>query len=213
MGQVEKQFIPENKIVDIDAFDALPKIGFAGPPSSGKGTAADLLSSRYGFAQATFSQGIRDHLLYMHGIQPPYPRDLTKETGIRMIEAFGKLALYRTALKKTLYDFGHNPQLRGVVIDGFRWPQEGRAISELPNSYIIWIEADQELRKKRLFERARSGDLTPENFYEVDKMEVEWVEPNRQFTQATVINNGDIASFQSQIGELVEARFGLRPVV
>lgn len=212
MIELEKQFIPLDNIVDIEAFDALPKIGFAGPPSSGKGTAADLLSSRYGFTQATFSQGIRDHLLYMHGVEPPYTRDLTKETGIRMIDAFGKLALYRTAIKKTLYDFGQDSSLKGVVIDGFRWPQEGRAISELSNSFIIWIDADQELRKRRLLERARPGDLTHDNFYEVDRMEVEWVEVNRQFVSATITNNGDLESFQSQICQLVEARFGIQPI-
>lgn len=210
MNRAESQFIPLGEVADIEAFDALPKIGFAGPPSSGKGTAANFLSSNYNFTQATFSQGIRNHLEFMHGAMPPYTRELLKNTGLRMIDAFGPLALLRSAFKQTLYDFAQNPSLQGIVIDGFRWPQEGYAISQLPNSFIIWIEADQELRKQRLFERARPGDLTEADFYDTDKREIDWVEPIRKYASTTVVNDGDIASFQTEIEKLIETRFGLR---
>lgn len=213
MSAIERHIIPIDEVIDTEAFDALPKIGFAGPPSSGKGTAADFLSQTYNFTQTTFSRGIRDHLEYMHGILPPYQRDLLKNTGLKMIDAFGPLVNARNAIKYTMYAYAHNPSLQGVVIDGFRWPQEGIAISELPNSYIIWVEADQELRKQRLFERGRPGDLTESDFYETDRMEIEWVEPLRRFASATVINNGDIKSFHSQISSLVEARFGVKPML
>lgn len=210
MNNAERHIIPLSEVVDMEAFDALPKIGFAGPPSSGKGTAAEFLSSNYGFAKATFSQGIRNHAQFMHGIEPPYPRELLKETGLRMIDAFGPLALLRNAVKRTMYDFAQNPSLQGIVLDGFRWPQEGYAISQLPNSLIIWIEANQETRKQRLFERGRPGDMTEADFYETDKMEIDWVEPIRRFSLATIVNDGDIESFQAQITELMEERFNLK---
>lgn len=212
MDRTERYLIPLNEIIDIEAFDALPKIGFAGPPSSGKGTAADFLSQHYGFTQATFSRGIRDHLEFIHGIKPPHERPLLKATGLKMIDAFGPLFNVRNAIKYTMRDFSSNPSLQGVVIDGFRWPQEGHAISQLPNSYIIWVDADQELRKQRLFERGRPGDLTEADFYETDKMEIEWVEPIRRFASATVLNEGNTQSFHEEIASLVETRFGLKPI-
>lgn len=211
MNSVESRFIPLNEIVDIEAFDALPKIGFAGPPSSGKGTAADFLSKTYNLTQATFSQGIKDHLQLTHGVEPPYPRELLKNTGLRLIDAFGPLTLVKSAMKRTMFEFAHNPTLQGVVIDGFRWPQEGQAISQMPNSYIIWVEASQESRKQRLFARGRPGDMTEADFYETDKMEIDWVEPIRRFASETVVNEGDIESFHRQVANIVEAKFGLKP--
>lgn len=211
MNSAEKGLIPLTEIVDSEAFDALPKIGFAGPPSSGKGTAADFLSKRYNLAQATFSQGIRNHLKFVHGIEEPYPRDLLKNTGLGLIDAFGPLALVKMAMKRTMLEFSHNPTLQGIVIDGFRWPQEGEAISQMPNSYIIWVEAPQEIRKERLFARSRPGDMTQTDFYTTDKMETDWVEPIRKFASETVTNEGDVESFHQKLAQIVEVKLGLNP--
>ena len=52
--------------------------------------------------------------------------------------------------------------------------------------------------------------MTEADFYETDKMEIDWVEPIRRFSLATIVNAGDIESFQAQITELMEERFNLK---
>ena len=212
MNSIETGFITPDQIIDPEQFDAMPKISFIGPPSSGKGTASELVKSRYNFAHTTFSRGIRDHLEYLHGIPQPHSRELLKPTGIQMVEKFGPLVNLRNAMKYLMYDLSQDPQIQGFAIDGFRWPQEGEAISQLKNSVIVWVESDQEVRKQRLLERARPGDLTEIDFYETDNMEIEWTNPLKQFASATITNNGDLAALESQVKSLIEARFNLEPL-
>ena len=211
MSLTETGFVPVEEIIDEEAFNKMPKISFIGPPSSGKGTAAEIVSRKYNLASTTFSRGIRDHLEYLHGIPQPHSRDLLRPTSSRMQNEFGALAHLTNAMKYLKFELAKHPDIQGFAIDGFRWPQEGYAISQMPNSLVVWMEADQEVRKQRLLERARPGDLTEDTFYDTDNMEIEWTRPLKEFGSVTIINNGNMNDLETQVCTLVEERFGLMP--
>jgi dephospho-CoA kinase len=163
-------------------------LGVSGPYASGKGEVVAFLKER-SFLGYSLSDVIRRELAD-RGLEETRERMIETGNSIRAAEGPGALAV--RLLPKLLGD-------RNYVIDSIRHPAEVGALREADERFrLIWVDADEAVRFKRMRERGRAGD--PESisaFRDLEGRELESEDPLgqrllevRALADETLDNNG-----------------------
>ena len=147
-------------------------IGLTGTIASGKSTIADILKER-GFEHHTYSDILRLEAK-KRKIDP------TRENLQKLGNQFKKDSKNLGILSRLIIE---NAKTNNLIADGIRTIDEIKELKKYPDSYVIGINASQELRYRRLASRKRSGDpLTFEEFKKIDDHE------NKGITEGQEIN-------------------------
>jgi len=123
-------------------------IGLTGTKAGGKGVAANILKEK-GFAYLSLSDIVREEAK-SRGIENPTIFDF-QDIGNDLREKEGTGALAKRAI--AFFKFPGN-----LVIDGIRNPGEVEEFRKADEFFLIAVDALQEIRFKRLIERARQSD-------------------------------------------------------
>jgi dCMP deaminase len=130
-------------------------IGLTGPLASGKGVIAEKLKSD-GWTYLSLSQVVRE-IAKERGIGET--RENLIKLGNQLREDYGLGVLAEKVFDKAKLILDSNNTLDKIVIDGIRNPGEVDALRKnLPNFFLIGVDAPAYLRHKRALERAKTSD-------------------------------------------------------
>ncbi len=174
-------------------------IGLTGRNAAGKGAAAKFLESK-GFYYYSLSDVIREEIRKA-GLE--LTRERLIETGRELRDTRGLDVLAREILNRIEDD-------KNYVVDSFRHPAEVEAFREQPGFRLIVVEADPEIRFKRIKQRGREDDpVTFEEFQSVEEQEIANQEDKGQQLKACeqladfrVTNDGSLEELQEQVAVL-----------
>ena len=143
-------------------------IGLVGETSSGKDTVADYLEEKYGANLRRFANPIKDTLsIYFDKLS----RKDQQWMYLAFKERFGADILCRAMRKRLATD-----ESKIVIINGMRMPCDYEFIKSYPNSYILYVTADQKIRWERAVKRKEKtdDDISFEKFQAMDESETEF---------------------------------------
>jgi len=142
----------------------LPEIiGVAGTNGAGKDTLADLRFEKQGILKVGLSDILRTEeatRALAEGRDPDFSRESLGLIGKEWARQFGAAALALMTLKE--YADTKTDETKGISLVSIRRLAEAEAIKDAGGT-IIWVDADRELRYRRLQEakRDRPEDLDP----------------------------------------------------
>ena len=121
-------------------------LGILGPIGSGKGTAADYLTDKYGYAHITMGNILREFARKNH-IKPT--RIHLQKLQEKYRKKFGDDFFIKIAIEKA-------KNFDRTVIDGIRNPIDAKRVSENKGKLIL-VDADPKVRFERMKKRRRAG--------------------------------------------------------
>ena len=175
-------------------------LGFVGPFASGKDLSKKYLEEKYDATSHRFSTMLRDVLnrLYI-----PITRENLQDISLDLRNRFGG-----DTLARVIKEDAKNDENNIVVIDGVRRLDDIAHLKDLPNFYLISIDADPEIRYKRMLSRnENTGDdkKTFEEFLEDGRREAELEIPTvMEQANYKIDNNGSIEDLYKQIDKIIE---------
>ena len=168
----------------------------SGPPGSGKAKVGEILGSR-GWEVISLGDVVRDEVK-SRGLEPTSTNMSLAAKELR--EEFGPSAIMERVLPKIDAVSENNH----TVIDGICQIEElERLQSSQPRIVVIAIDASEEIRRKRVTNRARSDDSHFE-----DREEREWgwgLEIVMQLADITIENNGTEGDFVIKINKALQS--------
>ena len=180
----------------------MPKLilGFTGKLASGKAVCQKYISEKYNAGNAKFSTSLRDILnrLYL-----PISRENMQNISLDLRNRFGSDILARVIAEDV-----KNDQHKIVIVDGVRRLEDVSSLRELPNFFLISIEAEPELRYERMKARNENvGDAEKsyEDFIEDGQREAELQIPEVMASAHFHLdNNGDLPALYAQIDKIIK---------
>ncbi len=175
-------------------------LGFVGPLSSGKEVAKKYLEEKYGASSYRFSMMLRDVLnrLYL-----PISRKNMQNLSLDIRNRFGS-----DTLAKVIAEDAKNDKNEIIVVDGVRRLDDITHLKDLPGFFLISIDADPEIRYKRILTRNENTDDTNKTFEEflADGQREAELEIPTVMAQAKykIDNNGTFEELYKQIDKIVE---------
>jgi dephospho-CoA kinase len=137
-------------------------IGLTGTKASGKGEVAEYLKAQ-GFQYYSLSDVVRKEAEYRGLVDAKITQ--LQDIGDELRKKYGLGVLARRVIEEILHDTSEK-----YLVDGIRNPGEIKELRDLTNSYIIAIDAPQEIRAERLIKkRARESD--PKNLQDFLKVD------------------------------------------
>jgi len=175
-------------------------LGFTGEMVSGKGTAAKYVCEKYGSNSHRFSTILRDIL---NRVYLEHSRENMQKLSSALRSTFGEDVMAKSISLDVQNDEGEI-----VVIDGIRRSPDIKYLQDLPNFKLVYIDADIEIKHKRLLERNENPDdatKTLEQFKEDHKGEAETqIRGLKEHSQYIVDNNGSLDDFYVQIDKIIQ---------
>lgn len=179
-------------------------ITFAGEIGSGKDTAVDVyenisrkLKPEIKIGRFRFSSLLIERL---DQLRIPHSRENMAHVSRELIAQNGSDILTRILIERIQF----SPQIDLALISGMRRIAEAEAILSLPDSNIVYIEADPFVRYKRIIARGEKVDesqLTFEQFLKEGQDENEREIPKiKQMAQFVIYNNGTYEELVIEIG-------------
>jgi dephospho-CoA kinase len=143
-------------------------LGFVGKLASGKAVCQQYISEKHDAGSAKFSTSLRDILnrLYL-----PISRKNLQNLSLDLRNRFGGDILARVIAEDV-----KNDSQEIVIIDGVRRLDDISSLKDLPNFYLISIDADPEIRYERMKKRNENegdSDKTFADFEEDEQREAE----------------------------------------
>jgi dephospho-CoA kinase len=180
----------------------MPKLilGFVGKLASGKEVCQKYISQKYDSDSFRFSTALRDILnrLYL-----PISRENMQNLSLDLRNRFGGDTLAQVIAKDV-----QNSDKEIVIVDGIRRLDDIVSLKDLPNFYLISIEAKPELRYERMKlrnENANDDKKTYEEFFIDDNREAELQIPEAMASAKFHLdNNGDFESLYTQIDKILK---------
>jgi dCMP deaminase len=177
-------------------------LGVSGPYASGKGEVVAFLKER-SFVAHSLSDLIRRELSDQ-GLEETRERMIETGNSIRGAEGAGALA--RRLLPELLKE-------RNYVVDSIRHPAEVEVLREVGERFrLIWVDADEATRLKRIRGRGRAGD--PESIVELRSLEGRELESGdpagqqllavRSLADEILDNNGSIEQLHQAIHAILK---------
>jgi len=175
-------------------------IGLTGRNGAGKGLVADYLKDK-GYRFHSLSDVLREELR-------AEDREITRENliqkGRQVRKAHGEGYLAKQILSRIQSD-------QNAVVDSFRHPQEVEVLRSAQEFHLICVDADAEIRYRRIHERSRPGDPTSfEEFLVLEKRESESVQsegqqlsPTASMADTVLLNNGTPEELYANLGKLL----------
>lgn len=176
-----------------------PKIiAITGNAGSGKGAVAKMISELHPdkkIVMLRFSEMLADILDLL---DLPHTRYNLQHVAIFLNEGFGKGTITRgmeKRIRKTHADV--------IIIDGARWDTDLKMIKELPNSTLIYIEAEPKIRFERLKERReKAGEdvMSFEDFEKSEQVKTEtFLEEIKKAAEVVIENNGTVEELKDKV--------------
>lgn len=175
-------------------------IGLSGTPASGKDTVGSYLVEKKGFNHVSLSAVLRS-VLKEKGIE--INAENLNKVGNSMAEDYGKAFLVELA--KEIADFN-----KDLVISSVRQPGEIERLKEEKNFFMIFVDADIEIRYKRMCARGRQGDCkTLDGLKEIEKAQMDGSHGGMNLTKCkemadyVIENNGTMEEFDKKIEDIL----------
>ena len=173
--------------------------GLIGPLASGKGTVAQYLRERHNAGSARFSSILRDIL---DRVYLPQTRENLQALSSSLRGQFGD-DLLALAVAKDVERDEHDI----VAVDGVRREPDIKHLKELPNFYLVSIDADIKIRHERMTKRGENPDDTTKTFEQFvadNKREAETqIAELQKKASFSLDNNGSLEDLHRQIDDLV----------
>lgn len=176
-------------------------LGICGEIGSGKDTIGHRLKT-YKNATVLVSSELLGKILFLLHLDPEN-RDLLQKLPIGLREHLGESVISKAMIADML-----ESKKKIVAWNGVRFLSDVSAIQRLPNSFIIGLHTDPEIRFNRIKKRGqKSGEaeITWEQFQKQSEKQTEQsirdIIKNSDFT---LTNNGTEQEFYEQIDELLE---------
>ncbi len=174
-------------------------LGFAGPLASGKGTAAKYIVEKYNGGNLRFSTILRDIL---DRVYLPHSRGNMQTLSTWLRETFGQ-----DVMTKTMAIDASNDENEIVAIDGVRRLGDIKSLVQLPNFYLVSIDADIKTRFERLAKRGENPDdntKTFEQFAKENEQESEQqIKEVQEKANFQINNNGTVEDLYRQIDDII----------
>lgn len=175
-------------------------LGLVGPIASGKEVTKNYILSKYNSSNCKFSTILRDIL---NRIDVLVSRENLQTISTILRQNFGEELLARVIARDASILEGDI-----VVIDGVRRPADIKYLRELPNFYLIKIDANPNKRHKRaVLRNENKGDdeKTFEEFLKDHESEADSLVPIvMEQSDYEIDNNGSLDDLYKQIDEIIE---------
>src|SRR3989338_1692790 len=175
-------------------------LGLVGPLACGKETVKKYLVENYKAKDCRFSTILRDVL---NRTAVPVSRENLQKLSTVLRANFGE-----NLLAKAIAMDASKLDADIVVIDGVRRPTDIAHLNELPNFFLVKIDADPKSRYERMVKRNENeGDdkKTFEQFLKDHEAEADRLVPSVMATAKHAIdNNGSFEDLYKQVDEIVE---------
>lgn len=169
-----------------------------GKRGSGKGTVSDHLTWEYAIQSMATSDWLRAITEVQQSQSPDDPIGL-REVGNALRDQYGPDVLIRLTLQEQLLK-----EQDMVVLEGLRAEEELRALVEYPNVSVVWIEADDDVRLKRVRARNRPGDpKTNEDLLASDRLSFPEADKLKALCHHVLSNNSSVDEFGKTIDGLM----------
>lgn len=175
-------------------------LGLVGPLACGKETVKKYLVENYKAKDCRFSTILRDVL---NRTAVPVSRENLQKLSTVLRANFGE-----NLLAKAIAMDAAKLEADIVVIDGVRRPTDIAHLNELPNFFLVKIDADPKSRYERMVKRNENeGDdkKTFEQFLKDHEAEADRLVPSVMATAKHAIDNsGSFEDLYKQVDEIVE---------
>jgi dephospho-CoA kinase len=174
-------------------------LGLVGPIASGKEISKKYLEKKYQGQSFRFSTALRDILnrLYL-----PISRPNLQDLSLSLRTSFGANLLAQVINQDII-----NSKQNLIIVDGLRRLDDIAILKNLPNFYLIAIDAQQKIRYQRVIGREENigdKDKTWKQFLEDEQKEAELEIPT-VIAQAKykLDNNGSLDELYEQIDKII----------
>jgi dephospho-CoA kinase len=180
----------------------MPKLilGFVGKLASGKEVCQKYISQKYNSDSFRFSTALRDILnrLYL-----PISRENMQDLSLDLRNRFGGHILAQVIAQDV-----QNSAKEVVIVDGIRRLDDLVSLKNLPNFYLISIDAQPEIRYERMkLRNENDGDAAKsyEQFLEDGNREAELQIPETMTSAKFHLdNNGNLENLYQQIDKILK---------
>lgn len=181
-------------------------IGLTGKNASGKGEVANYLKTK-GFAYHSLSDVIREEAT-KRGIE--HSRDNLINLGNGLRKKYGPNYLAKQVNIKIKLQLKKDKN-QSFVIDSIRSPHEAKELAKNKSFILVGIDAQIELRFKRLLGRSRLGDAkTLKKFKQQEQRENLKSDANQQLdatlgmAKTVILNDGTLETLHKKIDDLLK---------
>ncbi len=173
-------------------------LGITGTIGSGKGTVVEYLVKKKGFVHYSV-RGFLINLLKNRKMD--INRDTMASLANELRETYGKSYIIEQLAKKALKDS------ENCIIESIRASGEAIAIKKQPNSFLLAVDANIDLRYERILKRGSETDQIDFNTFKANEnREMNSDDPNKQnlskcieMADYKIINNGSIELLHKNI--------------
>jgi len=175
-------------------------LGFVGPIASGKGTSCSYLKDKHEAEIFRFSTMLRDVLDRFYIEQS---RENMQNLSSVLRQTFGE-----DLMAKTIAADVKNSQTQIIALDGIRRQADIKYLLEIPEFYLVEINAAQKIRYERIIKRSENTDDTQKTFEQFQNDELQ--EPELQIKEVAKIaefhidNNGTIENLYDQLDNILK---------
>jgi len=175
-------------------------LGLAGEMVSGKGTIAKHVVKEHNGGAHRFSTILRDVLdrLYLE-----QSRDNIQTLSTVLRKSFGE-----DMMAKIMYHDAQKDEHDIVIVDGVRRMADIAYLKELPHFKLIYVEADMEIRYKRIVSRGENTDDAKKSFSEFEKAHQDESESQirdlKNYANYVIDNNGTFPELYKQIEDIIK---------
>ncbi|HDQ22735.1 MAG TPA: hypothetical protein ENN28_02045 [Candidatus Uhrbacteria bacterium] len=175
-------------------------IGLVGPIAAGKGTVCEYLKEKHQAQTLRFSTMLRDVLDRFYIEQN---RENMQNLSSVLRQTFGE-----DLMAKTMANDAKNSETKIVVLDGVRRQADIKYLQELPNFYLVEINAKQKIRYQRLIKRSENIDDRKKTFDQFQNDELQ--EPELQIKKVAqtakfhLNNDGPKENLYSQLEKILK---------
>lgn len=174
-------------------------IGFVGQIACGKEAVKKYIVQKYKAQDCRFSTSLRD---VVKRLDIPESRENLQKLSTILRAGFGE-----DILAKVIAFDASKLDSDIVLIDGVRRMADIKYLKELPNFYLIKVEADPKIRYERMKlrnENAGDKDKTFEQFLADENYETEKSIPEvMDFAKIAINNNGTLEDLYSQADKII----------
>jgi dephospho-CoA kinase len=185
----------KNFLKDWENRKSMRVFGLSGRMGSGKDTLADILIL-HGFKKYEYSDVIKEELDKAN-MKPT--RENLRNMGNVMRERYGPDVLSKKIYEKILSD-----KVENVIVCGIMNIGEVEFFKRMEGFKLVWVEAEEETRKRRVIERDLTKDPnTGEEFKDMDNKELSTgIGEIMEMADFVIINNGTVEELEKKAREV-----------
>jgi dephospho-CoA kinase len=175
-------------------------IGFVGQIACGKEVIKKYVAEKYNSKDCKFSSSLRDVL---NRLNIEVTRENLQKVSTSLRSTFGE-----DLLAKAISCDASNLDSEVVIIDGVRRMSDIKYLKDLPNFYLIKVEADEKTRYERMKVRNENkgdSEKTFEQFLADQNNEAEKGIPEvMNFAKLSINNNGTLDELHNQTDKIIK---------